>query len=357
MRTKVSTAIAIESVAPPPSPPAEHLAEVLLTELVRTLAAEGHPGAVLGGRPHLRLFGEAIDVALPLRALRRLGELAPAPVLELDDDALDRHGRAIADEEGYLLSPAGLYAALGRGTGGDAAVPADAMSLRLHTSPFASPMNALLRADPARPETWLYVIEGLREATTRTLAVLPRSSPSARRMARLAASLRGLDGLDDPRLPRLLGEQLVHAFMAVHALLRQRRMQGDDERRLRLRCALPDGVLARLRWAAAGSDGGVWRDAGMLAASPQGGRRRSPDPERPDVLELRPRVHGSAGRWLDGSVDDVTGDEPLGLFPPGTPFAVVEVVQAPARDGVRGPVHARLVELPARRAASAWTHG
>lgn len=337
------------------SPPVEQLAEVLLTELVRTLTTEARPATVLGGRPHLRLFGEAIDLALPLRALRRLCEAAPTPPLELDDATLQRHGRAIADPDGYLVSPAGLYAALGRGEGRDAGVPADAMSLRLHTSPFARPMNALLRADPSRPETWLRVVEGLRHASALVGADRERSAshPCARRMARLRESLDGLDRIDDPRLPRLLGEQLVHAFMTVRALLRQRRVSGDDERRLRLCCALPDAVLADLRWMATSDDGRAWRDPGMLSTSL--GHRWSLERDEPDALEIRPRVHGSAGRWLDGTVDDVAGPEPLVLFPPGTPFEVVEVVEVPAREDERSRVLAQLVELPSRRAASAWT--
>lgn len=348
-------------VAPLASPPAEQLAEVLLTELVRTLTAEAQPGVVLGGRPHLRLFGEAIDVALPLRALRRLSELAPAPTLELDDDTLHRHACAIADEEGYWLSPAGLYAARGLGTGRDAGVPGDAMSLRLHTSPLSLPMNALLRADPAVPESWMYVVDGLRRATSRLAEQpeapeRPASGSFSRRLARLRTSVEGLHRLDDPRLPRLLGEQLVHAFMAVHALLRQRRVHGRDahSRRLRRTCALPQAMLAELRRAAL-DPGHVWRDLGLLSASIHPGHRRTDDPEAPDVLEIRPRVHGSAGRWVDGTIDEVEGPEPMVTFPPGTPFEVLEVLEIPARDGERNRVVARLAELPPQRAASAWT--
>ena len=351
MNVKVSTvADTSGSIAALPSPPAGRLAEVLLAELVRTLTAEARPGTVLGGRPHLRLFGEASDLALPLRARRRLAELAPAPSLELDEVTLRRHARAIADDQGYLLSPAGLYAAHGLGTRSDAGVAADALSLRLVSSPLSRPMNTLLRADPAEPTSWLRVVESLRHAAwcASDRDDLPPSHPFARRMARLRASLEGLHRLDDPRLPRLLGEQLVHAFMAVRALLRQRRVRREQARLDPpwLSCPLPDGMLAELRRVAAVEDGTVWRDTGLLSASLLAGRRRSRDPAEPDALEIRPRVHGSVGRWLDGSVDDVVSPGPMVLFPPGTPFEVLEVVD-------RGGVLVRVAELPSRRAASA----
>ncbi|MCX4244109.1 hypothetical protein [Paraliomyxa miuraensis] len=329
------------------SPPAEQLAEVLLTEIVRTLTTQGTPGTVLGGRPHLRLFGEAIDLALPLRALRRLTERAPLPPLEVDDATLHAHGRAIADEGGYLLSPAGLRAELDQ-----RGAPADTMSLWLHSSPFSRPMNALLRADPSRPETWLRVTEGLRHAVQRVMADPDRMGchALARRMSRLREAVAGLERLDDPRLPRLLGEQLVHAFMALRALPRLRRVLGDDEARLRLWCTLPNAVLADLRWTAASEGGRVWRDPGLLSTVVDRGHRAH-DPDEPDVLELCPRVRGSAGRWLDGPADGAS----VVLFPPGTPFEVVKVIEVPSAQSERHRVVARLQELPARRAIEAWT--
>jgi hypothetical protein len=147
--TGIGTAT-VDPVAPEP-PRADRLAEVLLPELVRILAGEGEPGTVLGGRPHLRLFGEPIDLALPLRALRRLGEAASGMSVCIDEDTLSLHGRATAEADGYWVSAAGMVPARRRGSGRDAGVPADAMSLRLQTSSFGYAINALLRADPAAP--------------------------------------------------------------------------------------------------------------------------------------------------------------------------------------------------------------
>jgi hypothetical protein len=332
---------------------ADRLAEVLLPELVRTLGAEGEPGTVLGGRPHLRLFGEAIDLALPLRALRRLSEAACGSSLHIDDDTLERHAWATRADDGYLVSAAGMYAARGRGSGSDDGVRADTMSLRLYTSSFCYPMNALLRADPARPETWLAVVAGLRGAAQRYLERerLPAEHPFARRMARLRANLVDLTRLEDPRLPRLLGEQLVHALMATRALGRQRPYERDGEQpdRLFRVCALPEAALADLRWAAAGEGGGVWRDPGLLSTSPREAQSRwFGRAEHPHMLEVRPLFRSSAGRWLDGAVEDVQSHERQVLFPPGTPFEVVEVVEAPRREGGPPRVTARLVELSPR---------
>jgi hypothetical protein len=332
------------------APRADRLAEVLLPELVRTLTTGDEPGIVLGGRPHLRLFGEAIDLALPLRALRRLGEAACGSSLQVDDATLARHARATAAAHGHLVSAAGMYAAWGRGSGGDEGVPADAMSLRLYTSSFYQPMNALLRADPARPEAWLAVVAGLRGAALRQLE---RAGPAgegafARRMTRLRACLSGLTRLDDPRLPRLLAELVVHALMAARALGRQRPFVCDATQPavLHRACMLPEAALTDLRWAV--GERVAWRDPGLLSTSPRVEQsRRFGRAEHPHALEIRPLGRGSAGRWLDGSVDDVVSREPQVLFPPGTPFEVVELVElveASGREGRPPTVAARLLE-------------
>ncbi len=347
--------IATATVAPPQLPPADRLAEVLLPELVRTLATGGEAGTVLGGRPHLRLFGEAIDLALPLRALRRLGEAASGTALWIDEDVLALHAHATAAADGYLVSAAGMYPARQRGSGRDEGVPADAMSLRLQTSSFCYPLNALLRADPARPQAWLSAVAGLRSAVQRHLGRgdVPPEHPFARRLQRLRAALAGLLRLDDPRLPRLLGELLVHALMAVHALGRQRPLVRDGTRpdRLYRACVLPEAALADLRWAA--SEHGVWRDPGLSSCSPRAAQCRwFGRAHHPHALEIRPLFRSSAARWIDGTVDEVVSHEPVVVFPPGTPFEVVEVVETPSRDGGPPRVTARLVELSPRVGAS-----
>lgn len=334
---------------------ADRLAEVLLPELVRTLTAAREAGTVLGGRPHLRLFGEAIDLALPLRALRRLGEAASGTSLHVDDDTLARHAQATKADDGYLVSAAGMVAARRRGgRGSDDGVPADAMSLRLEASSFHYALNALLRADPSKPETWLAAVAALRVATQCYLGRgdLPADHPFTHRLARLRAELAGLGRLDDPRLPRLLGELLVHALMAVRALGRQRPLVRDGMQpdRLYRACVLPEAALADLRWAAA--EGRVWRDPGLLSASLRPAQCRAfGRAEHPHALELRPLRRSSAGRWLDGTVDDVVSHEPQVVFPPGTPFEVLDVVEMPARDGRPPRMTARLVELSPRAGA------
>ena len=349
MQAEIATATVAPATSEPP--PADRLAEVLLPELVRTLAAEGEPGTVLGGRPHVRLFGEAIDLALPLRALRRLGEAASGMAIDVDEDTLALHGRASADAEGYWVSAAGMYPARGRGSGRDVGVPADAMSLRLQTSSFGYAINALLRADPARPPTWLAVVAALRVAVQRHLGRgdVPLEHPFAHRLARLREALAGLVRVEDPRLPRVLGELIVHALMATHALGRQRPLVRDGEQpdRLYRACTLPDAALADLRWAA--GERGVWRDPGCLATSPRAAQCRwFGRAEHPHALEIRPLFRSSAARFVDGTVDDVVSHEPVVLFPPGTPFEVAEVVETPSRDGGPPRVTARLVELSPR---------
>lgn len=346
--TAAASALAPAATAAPELPRADRLAEVLLPELVRTLTAKGEPGSVLGGRPHLRLFGEAIDLALPLRALRRLGESAIGMSVVVDDDTLERHARATAAAEGYLVSAAGMYAARRRGSGRDEGVPSDAMSLRLEGSSFHYAMNALLRIDPARPQTWLAVVAAMRGAVQRLLGRgdLAPEHPFTRRLQRLRAVLTGLVRLEDPRLPRLLGELIVHAVMAVRALGRQRPLvrDGIQPDPLYRACVLPEAPLADLRWAAV--ERGEWRDLGLLTASPSAVRCRwFGRAEHPHVLELHPLARGSAGRRIDGTVDDVVSHEPRVVFPPGTPFEVVEVVETAGRDGEPPRLAARLVEL------------
>jgi hypothetical protein len=110
---------------------------------------------------------------------------------------------------------------------------------------------------------------------------------------------------------------------------------------------LPEPVIADLRWAA--TERGVWRDPGFLCTSPRAALcRRYGRAEHPHVLEIRPLFRSSAGRWLDGTVDDVVSHEPVVAFPPGTPFEVHEVVEAPSRDGEPPRITARLVELSPR---------
>lgn len=318
-------------------PPADRLVEVLLPELVRTLTGSSEPGTVLGGRPHLRLFGEAIDLALPLRALRRRGEAACGWSLDVDEDTLAHHARALTAEDGYLLSSMGM--------GHDERVPADAMSLCLFESALGSPMNALLRADPARPESWLAVVAELRGAVQgqRVHAGRRRQRSSASRMARLHASLVELTRIDDPRLPRVLGELLVHALMAVRAVGRERPWVCDAGQAACLfrTCSLPTAALADLRWAA--SEGrGIWRDLGMLSASPhEAEARRLGRDQHPHLLEIRPRSSAGAGRWLGTRTPQV-------LFPPGTPFEVLEVVEAPHHEGGPPRLAARLIERSPR---------
>lgn len=326
---------------------ADQLAEVLLPELVRALQGVREPGTVLGGRPHLRLFGEAIDVALPLRALRRLGESSLRQPLSVDAQTLALHARAMRDPEGYVVSTAGLHV---RAPVDD--VPPDAMSLQLYASPLYYPLNALVRADPARPETWLAAVAGLRGAAQRILQlrydarhgrVEPSDDGLAQRLARLRARTAGLSRLDDPRLPRLLGEQIVHALMAWRALWRQRPLEHAQAERVHRACTLPEAALADLRWAA--STRGVWRDPGFSCTSPTAAHsRRRGRGEHPHALELVPLARGSAGRWIDGSIDGVVAPEPLVVFPPGAPFAVTEVVELAGRDGGPGRLVARLEE-------------
>jgi len=347
--------IATATAAPTEPARADRLAEVLLPELVRTLAAEGQVGAVLGGRPHLRLFSEAIDLALPLRALRRLGEAASGASVCVDEDTLALHARATAAGDGYLISAAGMYPARRRGSGRDEGVPADAMSLRLQTSSFCYPMNALLRADPARPQAWLSVVASLRSAVQRHLGRgdVPAEHPFAQRLQRLRTALAGLVRLDDPRLPRLLGELLVHTLMAMHALGRQRPLvrDGTQPDRLYRACVLPEAALADLRWAA--GEHGVWRDPGLSSCSPRAAQCRGfGRAHHPHALEIRPLFRNSAGRWLDGKVDDVVSHEPVVMFPPGTPFEVVEVVETSHHDEAPSRITARLVELSPRAGAS-----
>ncbi len=317
------------------------LVEVLLPELVRTLTEGTRAGTVLGGRPHLRLFGEAIDLALPLRALRRASEAACGEWLFVDEDTLARHGAAIAAPAGYLLSTAGMHAADG---------PADAMSLRLYTSSFEHPMNALMRADPARPDTWLRAVAALRRAARRELAreELPPAHPLARRMARLGDSIEGLKHVEDPRLARVLGELLVHALMAVRALGRQPVHACEGWLRAGV---MHEDTLGELRRAAAGESHGVWCDLGLLSAAPRAAAGRwSNRPMRTDVLEIRPLLHGSAGRRIDGSVDGVESRKSRVSFPPGTPFAVLEIEERPRDEGRPPCIVARLAE---RRASFA----
>lgn len=352
MQAETATATVAALGSEPPR--ADRLAEVLLPELVRSLAATDDPGAVLGGRPHLRLFGEAIDVALPLRALRRLGEAASGKSLVVDEDTLALHQRATAAADGYLVSAAGMYDARRRGRGRDEGVPADAISLRLEASSFHYSINALLRADPARPQTWLAAVTALRVAVQRLLGRgdVPPEHPFAQRLARLREALTGLVRLEDPRLPRVLGELLVHALMAMHALDRQRPLvrDGDQPDRLYRACVLPEPALADLRWAV--GEHGAWRDPGFLSTSPRAAQCRwYGRADHPHALEIRPLLRSSAGRWLDGVVDDVVSHEPVVLFPPGTPFEVVEVVETPGRDGAPSRVTARLVELSPRAGA------
>lgn len=353
MRAEPSREPIPEPVATVPPPQVDpRAAGVLLRELISTLRGPRREGTVEGGRPHLWLFGEAVDVAVPLRMLLAGLRRGDAARVGLGAETLAEHEAATWDPEGYLVSAAPW---LGSRRGD----PADELSLRLHVSSFRAPMSALLRADPVDTSTWLPVVIGLREAVDRELDRDRPSSddPLVGRMVRLRAQLRGLVRSSDPRLPRVLGELLVHAWMAARALDRQPPYlrEGGSLERLHRVCSLSEATLADLRWAA--GRGGAWRDPGLMSTTPGSARARRAGGRRggagAHALEIRPLLRGSAGRWVEGEPGD--GDRgPQVLFAPGTPFEVVEVVEHQGEGGVPHTL-VRLTELS--RAAAALREG
>lgn len=309
------------STAPFISIEPERTSAALIHELVDTLTGPRRDGRTQGGRPCVQLFGELVDLAVPLRSVLEAVRRGDPAVVRLDAVTLRLHARAASSDDGYLV---------GAPSPGEADDP-DAASLRLLASWLSSPVDALLRAKPGDPRTWLEVVLVLREATERAL-VDDDGGSSTSRITRLHDHLKGLTRVDDPRLPRVMAELLVHTWMALRALDRQPavRREGGSRQRLVVARALPEATLADLRWAAGRR--GSWRDHGMLRTVPDLARGRGRGGP-PHSLEIRPLFRGSAGRWLEVPTEDGISVERRVVFAPHTPFEVVEVVEHRGTDG------------------------
>jgi len=270
-----------------------------------------------------------------------VGDEAGIPVAA---ETLSRHLAGFFSEDPqqrYVINAAGLYATQGKGNETDEGVAADAMSLRHYTSFLFFPMNALYRLDFTRPEGVAAFAEMLKTAAGNFFRVrnVTPESPVGRNMVRLHDHAAAIAAPGDPRLCRLLREQLIHNLMAHRALLRQtpcRRTPGSATRLFRI-VDLDAASLLRYRQAlACNSDDledQLVAEFGFTSTSPevrlseQHSRR-----EKKYKFIINPLTHDSLGRMLDGAVDNVVNFEHEVLFPPGTRFRVMGIDEDVAED-------------------------
>lgn len=343
----MSLAEARRAEAPLPAPagaPSWTLGDLATALVERHLRLRYHPARrrfLLEGERGAAGFPEHLDELL--RELRlRCAAAAQAAELPVDAATLAQHHARFFAEDAQRYAINRADAAL------DADTPGDTLSLRQYRSQLFFPANFLLRAELTRPEEALAFAISLRLAAEKLAAraaAPPRRERDARPAAEREAAARAAEELrqlaaqigepDDPRLARLLEEQLIHNVMAHRALLRQKRCRGGD---IFIRITdLPEEVLADL-YASLFADGEgdpralIHERAFMSTALTAAGANMYSRRNKPFKLVVRALGVGSTGRHLDGSVEGIWSGEEEVVFAPGTAFRVTRCEEGVASD-------------------------
>ncbi|WP_437312888.1 hypothetical protein [Sorangium sp. So ce385] len=305
-----------------------------LGRIVSTLVER--PGTIRYGSSQRRFLfddgGETIELADLMGVIRREStRVVRAEDISIGIDVLDRHRERFvtADpRERYALNGAGL--ALVRGEAlRDEEVPADAISLRQHRSHLFYPANFLCRMDAGDPRAAMSFAESVRIAAEKLLTrpAVQRHEPVRRNMAALQEYAANIGAIEDPRLARLVEEQLLHNIMAHRAILRQKRCQGGE---LFIRITdLPERAVARyvecMNAPEESSASVVVEDAFMSTSTTADMANLFSRRSKKYKLIARSLGCGSRGRSLDGSVEGVWSGEDEVVFPPGTAFRVTRI--------------------------------
>ena len=306
-----------------------------------------HPGAVRYGssrqRFQLEAEGEVVDLVDLMDSIRR----ESARVVRSEDivvgvDVLARHHeRFFTPDPGerYLLNGVGLALVRGEAVR-DEDVPADAISLRQYRSHLFYPANLLYRLDLAEPGAALSFADSVRIAAEKLLsrAAVQRHEVSRTNATGLHHGAKDIRSNEDPRLARLIEEQLLHNLMAHRALFRQKPCQGGE---IYLRITdLPEigvrkyveAMNAPEELAAAVVIEGAFMSTSITAESANCFSRR----QKKFKLIVRSLGCGSRGRHLDGSVEGVWSGEEEVVFPPGSAFRVTRMEEDVADDRTDG---------------------
>ena len=272
--------------------------------------------------------------------------ITAADHIAVSDQTMARHLAAFFHEDPrqrYIINAAGLYATQGKGNETDENVAGDAMSLRHYTSFLFFPMNALYRLDCSDPDAVVAFAATVSTAARnffRVRNVTPESSVG-RNMTGLSEFAEAISQPGDPRLCRLLREQLIHNLMAQRALLRQepcRRTPGLGAHLYRI-VDLDEAGLAkyRLAWESRGFQHQLVAEFGFTSTSPevQSSDKHSRREKKYKFL-ISPLTFHSMGRLLNASADNVVNFEHEVLFPPGSLFRVTDIQENVADDVTSG---------------------
>jgi hypothetical protein len=276
--------------------------------------------------------GDAIDLADLMAGVRRdCARVSQATDIAIAPNVLAQH-----HERFFAKDPLARYV-LNRGDAErDQAASGDAISLRQYRSFLFFPANLLFRMDVARPEDALAFAESVRIAAEKLLATpaAQRDEGVRKNAMALLDYATDIQSNADPRLARLIEEQLLHNIMAHRALFRQPPCRGGD---IFIRITdLPEEALARyvasLHAPEDTTAALVFERAFMSTALSARGATLYSRRYKRFKLIVRSLGAGSRGRHLDGSVEGIWSGEEEVVFPPGTAFRVTRLEEGIADD-------------------------
>lgn len=276
--------------------------------------------------------GEAIDLVDLMAQIRgESARVARSEDIVIAADVLSRHHARFfsADpRDRYVLNGVGL--ALVRGQAApDEEVPGDAISLRQYRSHLFYPANLLYRVDLIGSRAALTFADSVRIAAEKLLSrpAVQSHEVIRRNTVNLLEYATDIRSIEDPRLGRLVEEQLLHNLMAHRAIFRQKPCQGGE---LFIRITdLPEEALATyLRALSAPEEAPeavVLESAFMSTALSADHANLFSRRHKKYKLIVRSLGCGSLGRHLDGSVEGVWSGEEEVVFPPGSTFRVTRI--------------------------------
>lgn len=252
--------------------------------------------------------------------------------IAVGEAALTRHLEAFFCDDleaRYLINVADLYATQGKGNCSDNGVAGDVMSLRQYTSFLFYPMNALFRLDLADPEQRQSLRTFYQVAARNFFRIrgVTMDTIVGRNMLRLFEFAASITGPDDPRLCRLVREQLLHNIMACKALLRQAPPEVGAHPRLYRITDLDTAALDVYRRALAAPagclDNVIVESAFTSTSEAEDTSDRHSRRDKAYKFVITPLPKDTRARALDGAIDNVVSlAEREILYPPGSAFAV-----------------------------------